>query len=330
MGVGEQELEKALEEAAEDKVRAALWRRILGFKELFSATSLLEVKEPVRRRWKPYSRRVDPVSVAKSPDDPRRWMEPAVETVLTVEQEGDSGGFTKLLMLLDCSGSTSELYRGRTVLGYIKDAAYGLLAYAKQFSLPVATIAFSTDAWLLSKESKNYVEHGKRIFTLRPLDSTNLADAVRLALTLKPEKALVALLTDGLVEERDLELFAEQSKANRVIAAVVGEGVERVKRIGDRVQLYEVSRTRLEKRLSASFHEGLRKVKYKCPNCGEVDEKDVVWLIEDLANCTLAGQLSPLLRKNRGETTLSWENGFCLLRKRRKGILNAPSRQLRR
>jgi hypothetical protein len=30
-------------------------------------------------------------------------------------------------------------------------------------------------------------------------------------------------------------------------------------------------------------------VKYKCPNCGEVDEKDVVWLIEDLANCTLAG-----------------------------------------
>jgi hypothetical protein len=37
-----------------------------------------------------------------------------------------------------------------------------------------------------------------------------------------------------------LELFAEQSKANRVVAAVVGEGVERVKRIGDRVQLYEV------------------------------------------------------------------------------------------
>jgi len=240
MGVGEEELEKALAEATEDKVRAALWRRILGFKELFSATSLLEVKEPVRRRWKPYSRRVDPVSVAKAPDDPRRWMEPAVETVLTVEQEGDSGGFTKLLMLLDCSGSTSELHRGRTVLGYIKDAAFGLLAYAKQFSLPVVTIAFSTDAWLLSKESKNYVEHGKRIFALKPLDSTNLADAVRLALTLKPEKALVALLTDGRVEERDLELFAEQSKANRVVAAVVGEGVERVKRIGDRVRLYEV------------------------------------------------------------------------------------------
>jgi hypothetical protein len=167
-------------------------------------------------------------------------MEPDVEAVLTVEQEGESGGFTKLLMLLDCSGSTSELYRGRTVLGYIKDAAFGLLAYAKQFSLPVAAIAFSTDAWLLSKESRNYVEHGKRIFALKPLDSTNLAGAVRLALTLKPEKALVALLTDGLVEERDLELFAEQSKANRVLAAVVGEGVERVKRIGDRVQLYEV------------------------------------------------------------------------------------------
>jgi len=240
MGVGEEELEKALEEAAEDKVRTALWRRILGFRELFSASSLLEVKEPVRRRWKPYSRRIDPASVAKAPDDPRKWMEPALETVMTVEQEGESGGFSKLIMLLDCSGSTAELYHGRTVLGYIKDAAYGLLAYAKQFNLPVITIAFSTDAWLLSGESRRYVEHGKRIFALRPLDATNLADAVRLALTLKPEKALVVLLTDGRVEEDDLELFAKQSNANRVVAAVVGEGVERVRRVGDRVQLYEV------------------------------------------------------------------------------------------
>ena len=240
MGVGEGELEEALEEAAEDKVRAALWRRILGFRELFSASALLEVKEPVKRRWKPYSRRVDPASVAKAPDDPRKWMEPAVETALTVEQEGESGGFSKLIMLLDCSGSTAELYHGRTVLGYIKDAAYGLLAYAKQLNLPVATIAFSTNAWLLSKESKSYVEHGKRIFALRSSGSTNLAGAVRLALTLKPEKALVALLTDGFVEERDLELFAEQSKANRVVAAVVGEGVERVRRVCGRVQLFEV------------------------------------------------------------------------------------------
>jgi hypothetical protein len=254
MGVGEEELEKALEEAAEDKVRTALWRKILGFRELFTASALLDVREPVRRRWKPYSRRVDPVSVAKAPDDPRRWMEPSLETVMTVEQEGEAGGFTKLVALIDCSGSTGELYDGRTVLSYIKDAAYGLLAYAKQFSLPVASIAFSSNAWLLLKESRNYVEHGKRVFALRPLESTNLADAVRLALTLKPERALVVLLTDGRVEEGDLELFAEQSEANRVVAAVVGRGVERVKRIGDRVQLYEVKPDKAGRTLIYELH----------------------------------------------------------------------------
>jgi len=66
-----------------------------------------------------------------------------------VEQEGEARGFTKLVTLLDCSGSTNTKYGGRMVLSYIKDAAYGLLAYAKQFRLPVVSIAFSTHAWLL-------------------------------------------------------------------------------------------------------------------------------------------------------------------------------------
>jgi len=38
-------------------------------------------------------------------------------------------------------------------------------------------------------------------------------------------------------------------------------------------------------------------VKYKCPNCGEVDEKDVVWLIEDLANCILSGHCPRCYKK---------------------------------
>jgi len=49
-------------------------------------------------------------------------------------------------MLVDYSGGTSDLYGNGTTLGYIKDAAYGLLAYAKQFNLPVAVIAFSDSA----------------------------------------------------------------------------------------------------------------------------------------------------------------------------------------
>ena len=242
MGVGEDELENALEEAAEDKVRAALWRRILSFRELFTTSSLYEVEEPVRKRWKPYSRRVDPSSVAKAPDDPRRWKEPALETVMAVEQEGETGGFSKLIMLIDCSGSTAAQYGGRTVLSYIKDAAYGLIAYAKQFNLPVAIIAFSDYAWVLSPESKDYVSHGKRVFRLVPLDSTNLLDAVKTALTLKPKRALIAALTDGLVAPTHLSELASQAGANRVVAAVVSneEGLKTVKQVAGRICIYIV------------------------------------------------------------------------------------------
>jgi len=243
MGVGKDRLEEALDEAAEDKVRTALWSRILGFKELFTASSLLELKEPVLRRWKPYSKRVDPSSVAKAPDDPRKWREPAVETVLTVEGEGEAGGFSKLILLIDCSGSTADIHMGRAVLGYIKDAAYGLIAYAKQFGLPAVSIAFQSSAWTLTRESRNYVEHAKKIFLLRSDGGTNLEVAARLASSLKPDKALVALITDGLVDEESLKRFAEQSRVNRVVAAVVASGaggLERVQIVGDRVQIFTV------------------------------------------------------------------------------------------
>jgi len=78
---------------------------------------------------------------------------------------------------------------------------------------------------------------------LRPEGETNLSEAVSLASSMKPEKALIALLTDGLVDERDLKRFAEQSKANRVVAAVVTsdvKGVETVKTVGDTVQIFTV------------------------------------------------------------------------------------------
>ena len=241
MGVGEGELDKALEEAAEDKARAALWSKILGFKELFNVSSMLELKEPAFRRWKPYSKRIDGLSVARAPDDPRKWREPFTETVMVVEQEGESGGFSKLILLIDCSGSTATPYKGRAVLSYIKDAAYGLIAYSKRFKLPAASIAFSTRAQVLSRESRNYVEHAKRIFLLRAGGNTNLEDAVRAAMNLRPERALITLLTDGQVDPGHLRLFAEQSGANRLVAAVVNlYEDEAVMQVGDRVQLFAV------------------------------------------------------------------------------------------
>ena len=157
--------------------------------------------------------------------------------------DGESGGFTKLIMLIDCSGSTIAPYGNKAVLGYIKDAAYSLIAYAKQLRLPIASIAFSSTAWVLASESKDYVEHARKIFMLKPLDSTNLESAVQLTARLKPEKALVALLTDGFVSQQDLQRLAEQTQANKVVAAVVSVetcGVKNLEAVRDRVQLFIV------------------------------------------------------------------------------------------
>ena len=233
---------RIIEEAIEEKVRAALWEKIVGFKDLFMEAMMHVVKEPAPRRWRPYSRRVDPSSVARAPDDPRRWREPSLEGALTVEQEGEAGGFSKLVMLVDCSGSTEAFYGERTVLGYIKDAAYGLLAYARRFSLPAAVIAFNNAAHLISPESRDYLSHAKRIFTLRPSGGTNLGAAVEGAIGLKPKNALIAVLTDGLVREGDLLRLAEQAEANRVVAAVFSneEGIRRVREVAGKVHIYVV------------------------------------------------------------------------------------------
>jgi len=244
MGLGKAEnLLEELEKAAEDKVREALWGKILGVKDLFKESSFYELKEPVAVKWKPFSRTLDPTSVMKNPSDPRKWKALKKQTVLTVGQEGEAGGFSEIIMLLDQSGSTAAPYKGRTVLSYIKDAAYGLLAYAKRFRLPVAVMAFHTFARILTGKSRRYVEHGKNIFMLRSLDSTNLGDAVRKMRMLNPEKALIALITDGLVSRDDLNYLACQRGVNRIIAAVVDaskEGVETIKNIEDKIQLYIV------------------------------------------------------------------------------------------
>ena len=243
LDVDEDELDKALKEAAENKVRTALWTTLLGFKGLFSSKSKQEIKEPTSQKWKPYSKRLDPSSTIKAPDDPRKWREKYEETALTIEQEGESGGFSKLIMLIDCSGSTIAPYGSKTVLGYIKDAAYSLIAYAKKSKLPAASIAFSSNSWILTSESKDYVEHGRKIFMLKPLDSTNLESAVQLTARLKPNKALVALLTDGFVSQQHLQQLALQTQANKVIAALVtvkADSMENMKPITDKVQLFSV------------------------------------------------------------------------------------------
>ena len=244
MGLGEDEsLSEELEKAAEDKVREALGGKILGFKDLFTTLSFHEIKEPVREKWKPYSRTLDPTSVMKNPSDPRKWKALKKQTVLTVEQEGEAGGFSEMIMLLDQSGSTAALYNNRSVLSYIKDAAYGLLAYAKRFKLPVATISFHSYARILAPKSRDYIKHGTKIFLLKSAGNTNVRDAAKKAFALKPERTLIALITDGLVDRSDLEYLAYHSGVNKVIAAVVDaskEGVETVRAVGGKIQLYIV------------------------------------------------------------------------------------------
>lgn len=128
-------------------------------------------------------------------------------------------------------------------MGYIKDAAYSLIAYAKKLNLSVALIGFSSNAWIIANESKDYLKHARQVFILKPLGTTNLGNAVQLTARLRPDRALIALLTDGYVAPEDLLQLSEQTQANKVIAAIVSveaRGVENMKAVSKRADLFEV------------------------------------------------------------------------------------------
>ncbi|MEM2969301.1 MAG: hypothetical protein QXR63_00015 [Candidatus Bathyarchaeia archaeon] len=213
-------VKEAIEKAAKDNVRQSLWRNIKGFKDLIGAKSYLDLKEPCSRRWRPYSKRIDENSIMKAPDDPWRWREPIVDTILSIEQPGSKGGFSKIVLLVDYSGSTAEIYNKQPILHYIKEAAYLLIAYAKTYNLPVLTIAFNDAACTICKESKDYLEHGVSVFKLSPFGGTNLSCAAALV-SKKAKNALIAVITDGFVQEHDVVSLKENAKANSVIALVI-------------------------------------------------------------------------------------------------------------
>jgi len=243
VGVPGDKLNETIDSCAEDKVREALWQQILSFKELFSGKTFMTLEETGLRPWKAYSKKIDPQSIARNPSDPRKWREPVVHETIKIEQPGEEGGFTKVILLIDCSGSTGRIYKDKTVISYIKSAAYGLIAYAKKYRIPLVTIAFSDDAMLLANEKDNYLKHAVKLFKLRPLSNTNLDRAVHFTSKVKPDKALIALMTDGQVRQGDIDLLLKHTNANKVVIAVVDvdqQGINTVKAASSKAALYIV------------------------------------------------------------------------------------------
>jgi hypothetical protein len=70
---------------------------------------------------------------------------------------------------------------------------WAAFAYAKQFNLPAAVTAFND----ITCPPSRGISHGKKIFTPRSAGNTNLGAAVDRAIELKPENALIAVLTDA-------------------------------------------------------------------------------------------------------------------------------------
>jgi hypothetical protein len=243
VGVPGDKLNETIDSCAEDKVREALWQQILSFKELFSGKTFMTLEETGLRPWKAYSKKIDPQSIARNPSDPRKWREPVVHETIKIEQPGEEGGFTKVILLIDCSGSTGRTYKDKTVISYIKSAAYGLIAYAKKYRIPLVTIAFSDDAMLLANEKDDYLKHAVKLFKLRPLSNTNLDRAVHFTSKVKPDKALIALMTDGQVRQGDIDLLLKHTSANKVVIAVVDvdqQGINTVKTASSKAALYIV------------------------------------------------------------------------------------------
>lgn len=111
-------------------------------------------------------------------------------------------------------------FADRSRLAWAKDAALGLIAFAKEHGLPVEIFCFDEETIRLSQRSTNYVEHAEKVLTLTPGTSTH-PESLTKALQRCDEGTLVVIITDGCFSENSLRAVTNRVKRSKVICAVV-------------------------------------------------------------------------------------------------------------
>ena len=201
----------------EDCARKALWQAVAAYR---GRGSRYAIQEPYRRRWKPWDREIDPDSIARHPNEPEKWTAMELQPTVETDQYGGEMGAESVAVAVDNSSSMSIIFAERTRLAWAKDAALGLIAFAKENGLPVECFSFSDTAERISAKSRDYLGHAKGVLALRTLNRTNPADLIR-HLRQCDEGTLVAIITDGCFPENQLRAITGHVKRSKVICAVV-------------------------------------------------------------------------------------------------------------
>ncbi|MEM3895539.1 MAG: hypothetical protein QW426_09005 [Thermofilum sp.] len=223
--------------------RKKIWNNILTFSEIMSAGTTSPFNVLCRERAKPYSVKLDPVSVYMYPDDPRKWKEKRGRRVFDVPHAGGMGGFSEVIALLDVSGSTAGIVRGKSILSYEKDVVAGLAALATVKRYKFTVIPFHSTFTILSGRPVNVMA---QVLALTPGGDTLLGKPAEV-LKLK-KNSLIAIVTDGEVFQSDVEVYSGIAKKNRVVIVVVNENYEVVKKVDvEGVKVYYVRPSEAER-----------------------------------------------------------------------------------
>ena len=206
-----------LDQLVEEAARKALWKGVCAARGVGSSYS---IEELCTVKWRPWSRAVDPGSTAAHPSDPERWRAPAKISTVPAHQDGGDAGAEHIVVALDVSNSTRDVYGERTKLAYEKDAAVGLIALAKLHGLPVEVIIFSDDAQKVPCGPKDYLSLTKRVLVQRPRGGT-YPDSIIPWLRRCHPGSVIAIITDGEFCPEMLKSVADSVRRTKVICAVV-------------------------------------------------------------------------------------------------------------
>jgi hypothetical protein len=213
-GAAEELLHKAM------RLRSAemVYKAQVGFREYVGGAGE-PIYAPSTRKFRPSDRDVSVESVALYPHDQRRWRRPTKYVITTVPTKYDRVlGFKKVIGILDNSGSTSSIYQGRPVLTHEWDVLASLVGFVLDNRLKFDVYVYNS---LLIPVNGTPMEILSKVMRYGPAGSTNLGLPLR---KIKDETdTLIVIITDGEVEESDVELIEPLAKHNKVIGMIVND-----------------------------------------------------------------------------------------------------------
>ncbi|MEM4203459.1 MAG: VWA domain-containing protein [Candidatus Methanomethylicaceae archaeon] len=223
-----------VEAVFERVAKRIMWRGLAAYRGVGSTYA---IQEPASRRFKPWHRTVRAGTLIK---DPRNWESPTLVPTLMTKQEGGESGCDSIVTVIDTSGSMGELYGQKSKLRWAKEAAIGLVAFAKEHSLPIKVIRFANAASQLTRSSRDYINHAKSILRLYPEGGTNPSKIISL-IRKECSNTLIVMITDGEFEPNELKEIADSSKDKKVVCALVRNkpsGVFSIRR--ENLEIFEV------------------------------------------------------------------------------------------